>query len=94
MDIRYYIDRDTGEPHIHAHSVSASEAEDVLRRPLEETAGREHTVVALGLTRAGRYLKIIYSPDPDGDGIFVITAFDLPGKQVRSMNRRLRRKRK
>jgi hypothetical protein len=93
IDIRYHIGP-SGEPHIYDHGVTKDEVEDVLRDPLEQTPGRRTSVVAVGLTRAGRYLKVIYSPDEDGDGIFVITAFDLPPKQVRALYRRLRRRRR
>jgi hypothetical protein len=93
MDIRYYI-RDSGEPHIYDHDVTEDEVEDVLRDPLEQTPSRGGSVIALGQTRGGRYLKVIYSPDEDGEGILVITAFDLPPKQVRALYRRLRRRRR
>jgi hypothetical protein len=92
MQIRYYIDPETGFPHIHSHDVSEAEAADVLRKPLEEIWGRGRSVIAVGQTRSGRYLRVIYSPDEDGEGIFVITAYDLPQKQLRALRRRLKRK--
>jgi hypothetical protein len=92
MQIRFYIDPDTGLPHIAAHNVDEAEAADVVRKPLEEIAGRGGSVIAVGQTRAGRYLRVIYSPDDDGEGIFVITAYDLPSKQLRALRRRLKRK--
>lgn len=93
MDLRFYIDPDTGEPHIHAHHVTESEVGEVLDKPLEEIRGRGGSVVAIGRTRAGRHLRVIYSPDDDGAGIFVITAYDLPARQLRALRRRLRRRR-
>lgn len=93
MQIRYYQD-DAGDPHIYGHNVTEQEVEDVLARPLERTSGRGDSFVVLGRTRAGRVLKVIYSPDEDGEGIFVVTAFDLPVKQVVALNKRLRRKRR
>src|SRR5438105_2393146 len=69
------IDPDTGLPHIFRHNVDENEVLDVLRRPIEETRGRRNSIVALGQTRAGRYLKVIYVPEKEGDGIFVIAAF-------------------
>jgi hypothetical protein len=48
---------------------------------------------AIGLTRAGRYLKVIFSPDDLGDDIFVITAYTVPPKQVRALKQRLKRRR-
>lgn len=35
MNIRYYIDPETGHPHIYAHDVSEDEVEDVLLKPGE-----------------------------------------------------------
>lgn len=93
MQIRFHIDPDTGLPHIYGHHVFEEDVIDVLRKPLEEIRGRQNSIIAHGQTRGGRYLKIIYSPDDDGNGIFVITAFDLPAKQVRALRRRLRRER-
>ena len=93
MELRYHLD-DSGEPHIYGHGVTELEVEEVLDRPLEKTPGRGESVIALGRTRAGRFLKVIYSPADEGPGIFVISAFDLAPKQVRAMNRRLRRKRR
>jgi hypothetical protein len=50
------------------------------------------SMVAIGQTRSGRYLKVIYSPDDVGTSIFVVTAFDVPEKQIRAMKKRLRRR--
>jgi len=36
MEIRYYIDPETGRPHIEKHGVSEKEAEAVLVRPMED----------------------------------------------------------
>ena len=38
--------------------------EDVLARPMEDRAGRDGSRIALGQTEAGRYLRVIYVPDP------------------------------
>jgi hypothetical protein len=59
---------------------------------LETIKGRETSEIAIGTTRSGRYLKIIYSPDESGDDIFVVTAFDLPPKQIRALKKRFRKK--
>ena len=40
-NIRYYIDPETGPPHIYAHNVKENEVEDVLRRPGEDRQGNE-----------------------------------------------------
>jgi len=91
MNLRFYCD-ESGEPHIWGHNVSEAEVAEALYRPLYSRRGRGTSVIAIGQTRAGRYLKIIYSPDDDGDGIFVITAFDMPPKQIRALRRRRRRR--
>ena len=74
------------------HGVSEQEAREVLARPLEDRPGREGSRVALGQTAAGRYLRVIYVPDPEPDSVFVITAYDLGPKAKRALRRRRRRK--
>lgn len=93
MELRFYHDPDTDLPHIYQHDVSESEVADVLRHPSEDAATRRGRV-AIGQTRGGRYLKVIYSPDEDGGGIFVVTAYDLVGKPLKAFRRRMRRRRK
>lgn len=41
MNVRFYIDPETGLPHIHGHTVDEDEVEDVLRQPGEDRPGRE-----------------------------------------------------
>jgi hypothetical protein len=81
-----------GEPHIHCHNVATHEVLGALARPLERVAGRGDTTVLIGRTRGGRVLRVVYAPSRDGDGIFVVTAYDLPDKQYRALNRRLKRR--
>ena len=38
--------------------------------------------MALGRTLAGRYLRVVYVPDPDPNSVFVITAYELRGKPL------------
>jgi hypothetical protein len=92
MRLRFYHDPDTELPHIYNHGVSEQEVEDVLRLPLEDAQSRRGRL-AIGQTRAGRYLVVIYSPDEIGDGIFVVTAYDLRGKALTAFRRRRRRRR-
>jgi hypothetical protein len=92
VQIRYHVDDDTGRPHIHGHGVSESEAEDVLGRPLENLPGRDDSRVVIGRTRGGRVLKVICVVDDDGNGVFVVTAFDLRGKPLAAFKRRLRKR--
>lgn len=91
MEIRYHIDPGTGEPHIYQHNVDESEVEDILAHPGEDRPGRENSRVALGQTRAGRYLRVIYLQDPEPDSVFVITAYELRGKPRAAYRRRRKR---
>jgi hypothetical protein len=88
VTVRFYIDPTTNEPHIHLHEVVESEVEDVLARPMEDRAGRDASRVALGQTEAGRYLRVIYVPDPTPGSVFVITAYDLGEKALKALRRR------
>jgi len=92
MRIRYYLDPDTGEPHIRNHNVREPEVEQVLRRSGEDRAGRRGSRVAIGQTQGGRYLRVIYVPDPEPDSVFVITAFEIVGNPLLAYRRRRRRK--
>ncbi len=80
MNIRFYRDPDTGEPHMYGYGVDEDEVADVLESPGEDRPGREGSRVAIGKTRARRYLRVIYVPDPEPQSVFVITAYDLRGK--------------
>ena len=93
MDIRYYVDPETQQPHIYLHNVTESEVEEVLRRPMEDRPGRDGSRIALGRTEAGRYLRVIYVPDRMLDSLFVVTAYPLGPKALRALRRRRRRKR-
>jgi hypothetical protein len=93
MDLRFYIDPETDQPHILDHGVTEDEVREVLTKPGEDRAGTEGSRVAIGQTDAGRYLKVIYARDKAGEGAFVITAYELTGKPLKAYRRR-RRKRK
>jgi hypothetical protein len=93
MKIRFYIDQETGEPHIYKHGITENEVEEVLAKPGEDRRGREGSRVAIGQTRAGRYIRIVYVPDPEPDSVFVITAYELTGKPLTAYRRRRSRKR-
>ena len=92
MNVRFYMDLETNRPHIYQHKVTEREVEDVLSRPGEDRPGREESRVAIGQTRDGRYLRVIYVPDPEPDSVFVITAYDLRGKALLAYRRRRRRR--
>ena len=90
--MRFYIDSATGQPHLYGHQVNENEVLDVLEKPGEDRGGRDGSRVALGQTSTGRYLRVIYVPDPEPDSIFVITAYDLTGKALAAFRRRRRKK--
>jgi hypothetical protein len=92
MNLRFYIDPETQIPHIYRHGIDEGEVEDVLRKPGEDRPGRESSRVAIGQTRAGRYVRVIYVPDEEPDSIFVITAYQLTGKPLLAYRRRRRKK--
>jgi hypothetical protein len=94
LNIRYYIDPETELPHIYRHDVEETEVEDVLSTPGEDRLGREGSRVAIGRTSEGRYLRVIYVPDPAPNSVFVITAHELQGKPLIAYRRRRRRKKK
>ena len=92
MKIRYHIDPETGFPHIYTHGITEKDVEEVLEKPGEDRQGREASRVALGRTRGGRYLRVIYIPDPAPENIFVITAYELKRKPLTAYRRRNRRR--
>ena len=67
------------------------EVEQILRHPGEDRPGKEDSRVAIGQTEAGRYLRVIYVPDPEPDSNFVITAYELSGKPLLAYRRRRRK---
>lgn len=93
MNLRFYIDPATDEPHIYEHGVEEEEVEDVLARPGEDRPGREGSRIAIGQTQSGRYLRVIYVPDSEPEGLFVVTAYELSGKPLAAYRRRQRKRR-
>jgi hypothetical protein len=92
MRLRFYLDSRTGQPHIHGHDVTEAEVEEVLNDPGEDRLGTDGARIALGRTEAGRYLRVIYVPDPEPESVFVITAYTLEGKPLTAYKRRRRKK--
>ena len=92
MNLRFYLDPATGEPHIYNHGVTKDEVEDVILRPGEDRFDRQGARVAIGQTQSGRYLRVVYVPDPEPESIFIITAYELRGNPRLAYRRRQRRK--
>ena len=91
MDIRFYLDPDTGLPHIYGHGVTEGEVEQVLRASGGDIQGSRGSRMKLGRTSAGCYLQVIDRPTRNRS-VFVITAYELTGKAKRAYRRRRRRK--
>lgn len=91
MLVRFNSNPD-GTPHIHDHGVSEAEVHEALEWPLIQASGGDKSTILIGRTAAGRVLKLIFAESRGEDGIFVITAYDLPPKQLRALRRRLKRK--
>ena len=93
VKIRFYIDPETTEPHIYSHGVFEDEVEEVFLSGLgQDRVSREGSRILMGQTNAGRYLRIVYSPDPAPDSVFVITAYGLRGNPLAGFKRRQRRR--
>ena len=92
MELRFHKDPDTGLPHICNHGITEEEVRQVLLRAAEDRRSSDDSRIAMGQTDAGRYLRVIYVPDPGGESAFVVTAFELKGKQLKA-HRRFKRRR-
>ncbi len=92
MNIRYFHDPDTGQPHIYAHGVTEQEVAEVLRGRGEDLRATGNSRRKIGRTLAGRFLQVFYVPDEDPESVFVITAYEPQGKARKAFRRRQRRK--
>jgi hypothetical protein len=92
MELRFFKDPDTGEPHIYDHGVTEQEVRDVLRGRGEDVKADGNTRRKIGQTSAGRYLQVFYVPDEDPQSVFVITAFEPQSKAMKAYRRRKRRR--
>lgn len=55
LELRFYVDPVTREPHITNHGINENEVREVLERPGEDRMGREGSRIAIGQTAEGRY---------------------------------------
>jgi hypothetical protein len=94
MEIRYYRDPETELPHIYDHGVTEAEVEWILSHPGEDGPSSDGSRQALGQTVNGRYLRVVYVPDEEGDGVFVVTAYPLAGKHLQALRQRQRRRKR
>jgi hypothetical protein len=94
MELRFWMDPETGFPHIANHGVREEEVDFVLnRKGLDFPEGR-NARARLGQTAEGRHLKVAYVPDPGSRSAFVVTAYELRGKALRAYRRARRRKKR
>ena len=89
MHLRFYRDPETGRPHVENHGISTDEVWETLARPVEDRPGSGGSRIAIGQTEAGRFLRIIYKREESS--LFIITAYDLPLKQLKALRRRRKR---
>lgn len=89
MRLRFYINPQTGQPHIHDHNVDEDEVADVLDAPIETIPGRDGSTISFGQTAAGRWLKVIYVIEERASRSYrVITAYEPRPKAIRALRRR------
>lgn len=74
MDVRYFLDPDTDQPHIYGHGVTEQEVEEVLRGRGEDVRATGNSRRKIGQTLAGRLLQVFYLPYEDSDSVFAIPA--------------------
>ena len=91
MKVRFYIDPETGTPHVERHGVTERDVRAVLERPVEDRPAREGARSAAGQGPSGRYVRVIYVPDPEPDSVFVITAYELGPKAKHALRKRRRK---
>ena len=95
MGVRYYVDPDTGQPHTYGHGVDGSGGGGMDSGDAsEDNACSGGSRQALGMTAHGRCLRVIYVPDEEGNGVFVVTAYPLTGKQLQAFRRRQRKRKR
>ena len=92
MNLGFYVDSETDAYHIIKHRVEESEVYEVFENPGEDRKADNGARKLIGHTKAGRYLRVIYVRDQVPDSYFVITAYDLPAKQIQAYRRRKRKK--
>jgi len=91
VNVRFYIDVDTGLPHFEQHGVTEAEVLRVLDTPTENRPGSGDSRILIGRASGGRFIRVVASFDEDGEGVFVITAFEVVGKPLRALRRRMKR---
>ena len=94
MRLRFFVDPETGEPHIYKHAEDEQEVEAILSQASEDRGRSDDSRVAIGKTPSGRHLRVVYIRDPEPQSFFIITAYELRGQPFAAYKRRQRRKRR
>jgi hypothetical protein len=94
MSLRFWVDPETGLPHIYNHGVIEEEVQQVLARPGLNIRGDRGSRSVMGQTAAGRHLKVVFVPDPDGASGFIVTAYELRGKALKAYRRATKRRKR
>ena len=92
MKVRFYLDPETGQPHVHNHGVSEEEVRRVLAARGEDRAAGSNTRFKMGQSTSGRFLRVVYAPDREPGSVFVITAYELRVKELKAHRRYMRRR--
>ena len=90
MQIRYYIDEESELPHIYSHGITEDDVAEALTNAAEEISGHSGARIAIGTTKGGKHVKVVYVPEESG--VFVITALQLKGKPLRAFRKRMRKR--
>ncbi len=64
----------------------------MLLQAKEDRPGQDGARIAVGQTQEGRYIRVIYVPDPEPGSVFVVTAYELRGKPLAAYKHRRRKK--
>ena len=92
MNLRFNVNPETGLPHIYDHSVQEYGVQDVLDDPGDVKRDRRGLRIAIGQTRGGRYLQVIYRLEQATDVAFIITAYDPNNSTLDAFRCRRRRR--
>ncbi len=94
MELRFWNDPESGQPHIYQHGITEDEVRQVLLQPGVTLRGDRNSRTIMGQTAAGRCIKVVFCPDPGWGSGFVVTAYELRGKPLKAYRRAMRRKKR
>ncbi|NLI78445.1 MAG: DUF4258 domain-containing protein [Candidatus Riflebacteria bacterium] len=88
MKVCFYMDPETGEPHIFKHGITEDEVYSLLENPKEDQACRGGARIARGMADSGRFLRVVYAKHQNE--IVVITGWVMAGNELKAYRRRNR----